>query len=76
MREVEEVEVEKVRSERKEEQVESDKGGGSDEGGGGSDGKVVEEVGDQVTIGESELDDSGIHSDLVEEEDDSAPKSR
>ena len=80
VREVEEVEVEKVRSERKEEQqVESDKGGGSDEGGGGgggSDGKVVEEVGDQVMIGESELDDSGIHSDLVEEEDDSAPKSR
>ena len=72
VREVEEVEVEKVRSERKEEQVESDKGGGSDEGGGGgSDGKV----GDQV-IGESELDDSGIHSDLVEEEEDSAPKSR
>ena len=27
-------------------------------------------------IGESELNDSGIHSDLVEEDDDSAPKSR
>ena len=75
VREVEEVEVEKVRSERKEE--ESDKGGGSDEGGGGSDGNVVVgEVGDQVMLGESELNDSGIHSDLVEEDDDSAPKSR
>ena len=70
VREVEEVEVEKVRSERKEEHAESDKGGGgSDEGGGGG------EVSDQVR-GESELDDSGIHSDLVEEEEDSAPKSR
>ena len=76
MREVEEVEVEKVKSERKEE--ESDKGGGSDEGGGGgSDGNVVVgEVCEQVMIGESELNDSGIHSDLVEEDDDSAPKSR
>ena len=74
VREVEEVEVEKVRSERKEEeQVEGDKGGGSDEGGGGGGSDV--KVGDQV-IGESELDDSGIHSDLLEEEEESAPKSR
>ena len=69
VREVEEVEVEKVRSERKEE--ESDKGGGSDheEGGG------IELDSDHVRA-ECELDDSGIHSDIVEEDDDSAPKSR
>ena len=35
-----------------------------DGGGGGGSGR---EVGDQV-FGESDLDDSGIHSDLVEEE--------
>ena len=69
VREVEEVEVEKVRSERKEE--ESDKGGGSDnEGGGGI------EFGSDHVRAECELDDSGIHSDIVEEDDDSAPKSR
>ena len=69
VREVEEVEVEKVRSERKEE--ESDKGGGSDnEGGGGI------ELGSDHVRAECELDDSGIHSDIVEEDDDSAPKSR
>ena len=69
MREVEEVEVEKVRSERKEE--ESDKGGGSDhEGGGGF------ELDSDHVRAECELDDSGIHSDIVEEDDDSAPKSR
>ena len=66
VREVEEVEVERVRSERKDEE--------SDKGGGGSDGQMGK-VSDQVRA-ESELDDSGVHSDLVEEEEESAPKSR